>query len=58
MIASPVPPPPLPVIVIVLVAPVPVAVTPGPTKLIVVAAVDKLVPSSCIVIAPPTVPQL
>ena len=58
IIASPVPPPPPPVIVIVLVAPEPVAVTPVPTKFIVVAAVVRGVPSSCIVIAPPTVPQL
>ena len=35
-----------PLIVIVLVAPVPLAVTPSPTKLIVVAAVLKLLPAS------------
>ena len=39
-------PPPPPLIVIVLVAPVPLAVTPSPTKLIVVAAVVRLLPSS------------
>ena len=40
------PEPPPPEIVIVLVAPVPDAVTPEPTKLRVVAEVDKLEPSS------------
>ena len=48
--------PPPPEIVIVFVAPVPDAVTPEPTKLSVVAAVDSAEPSSCTVIAAPTVP--
>ena len=41
-----------PAIVIVLVAPVPDATTPEPTKLRAVAAVDKLLPSSCTVKSP------
>ena len=48
--------PPEPVIVIVLVEPVPEAVTPDPTKFNVVAEVDNELPSSCTVIAAPTVP--
>ena len=44
-------PPAPPLIVIVLVAPLPSASTPEPTKFSVVAAVDKELPSSCIVIA-------
>ena len=44
------PPPPPPEIVIVFVEPVPDAVTPEPTKLIVVAEVDSVEPSSCTVI--------
>ena len=45
--------PPPPDIVIVFVAPVPLATTPAPTKLSVVAAVDKDDPSSCTVTSPP-----
>ena len=42
-----------PVTLIVFVAPVPEAVTRSPVKFNVVAAVDKALPSSCIVSAPP-----
>ena len=47
---------PPPDIVIVFVAPVPEAVTLDPTKLRVVAVVDKELPSSCIVTPPPPAP--
>ena len=49
-------PEPPPEIVIVFVAPLPDAVTPAPTKLNVVAEVERDDPSSCTVIADPPPP--